>query len=122
MSRRTVTLETADYGEVQFVCPDWCVMDHRSGGYLQDIGHVAAEERFEVPTSMGPATVQVGQGRYEYGTPERTVPYLSLDLDGVVYPERVGQLEEFAQALEALAVMVRDLLPRLMELQAEGRD
>ncbi|MFJ4987916.1 DUF6907 domain-containing protein [Streptomyces sp. NPDC088732] len=120
MSARTWTLETSDAGEVTFTCPDWCVIQHRSGGFIEDIAHLAAEDQFEVPTSLGRVALQTGWGRYEYGTPEHTAPFLVTEVHATVYPERLGQVEELAQALEALAVFVRDLAPRLTDLQQEA--
>ncbi|MEU3000203.1 hypothetical protein ABZ684_21990 [Streptomyces sp. NPDC006995] len=62
MSARTITIPTADHGDVHVVEPDWCSADHTGEAYREDIEHSGAETHLVVYTPChGPVrTLPVG--------------------------------------------------------------
>lgn len=47
---RTITIPTADHGDVQVTEPDWCTADHAYEQYREDIEHSGAVTHLVIPT------------------------------------------------------------------------
>lgn len=47
---RTITIPTADHGDVTVTEPDWCTADHTFEGYREDIEHSGATTHLLIPT------------------------------------------------------------------------
>ncbi|MFF9688968.1 DUF6907 domain-containing protein [Streptomyces sp. NPDC014623] len=47
---RTITVPTADQGDVEVIEPDWCTADHTFEGYREDIEHSGAVTHLVIPT------------------------------------------------------------------------
>lgn len=55
---KTITVPTADHGDVQVTEPDWCTADHTGEAYREDIEHTGAETHLVVYTPChGPVRV-----------------------------------------------------------------
>ena len=117
---RTVTIPTCDHGQVTIPEPSWCNGQHPADGYRDDIVHASDETRHYIETSIGPVSVQTGCGQYVYGTPDRTAPYLVTEVEAVLYPETLGQVEEVAAALVEAAGYLRTLRPQLTAIRSEA--
>ncbi|MFC8704700.1 DUF6907 domain-containing protein [Streptomyces anulatus] len=59
---KTITIPTADHGDVQITEPDWCTADHTGEAYREDIEHTGAETHLVVFTPChGPVrTLPIG--------------------------------------------------------------
>ncbi|MEW2177159.1 hypothetical protein AB0890_12620 [Streptomyces sp. NPDC005406] len=49
-ARRTITVPTADHGDVTVTEPDWCTADHTFEGYREDIEHSGATTYLAIHT------------------------------------------------------------------------
>lgn len=121
MTARRITIRT-DVGDMTFTDPTWCTIEHTDDTATADIAHSGEDQRYRVPTSIGDAHVTTSVGKYEFGDADYTRPYLSVEVDLVMYPDSLEQLEETATALEEAARYVRTFAPRLAALRLDVED
>lgn len=97
--RRTVTVETGDYGRVTVPEPEWCTGDHPSVDHRSDIAHFGTESG--VPL-RGYELLAVGLAAYPFAERAARRPYLTVDTGGEYTPFHTGaDLIEFTNKVAA---------------------
>ncbi|WP_019073266.1 DUF6907 domain-containing protein [Streptomyces hokutonensis] len=116
MTRREVTIRTADHGPVTVVCPPWCQgHEGQDDEFRADIGHEGPEHTMTLPTSRGPATVLTAgleQRPYTEYAPGRAV-FVNVEIGADWYPADADGLEAMATALTDHAATLRSLAAQL---------
>jgi hypothetical protein len=122
MSRRIVRLETADRGEIELHCPEWCTDRHTAGfnTHADELVHYS-EAEYVGPVASNEASMAVTRAWQEHGATWQTEPYLSVDVTLTVYAATAAQLEQAAATLRSFAAELQNLAPKLAALQAEER-
>lgn len=120
---RTVTVHTHDHGDVTIQEPAWCTgAFHQPGGARVDVTHTSDDIPFNVETGEGSVTTMRAvfeQRPFTEREPGRGV-FVSVELDGQMYPSTPQQLDRIAAALVIHAVHLRTLARQLSVLQAVG--
>lgn len=112
---RTITLRTADHGDVTFTCPAWCVARHEPHGYRADILHAGEDVALVFRGhDIGDASlVQSPYAELPGGGLGVSVSLLGQTLDPV-------ELYDFAATLDTHADQLRDLADQLDAILAGG--
>jgi len=114
---RTITLRTADHGDVTLTCPAWCSghPDHRPDSYRADILHAGEDVALVFRGhDIGDASlVQSPYAELPGGGLGVSVSLLRRTLDP-------GELYDFAATLDTHADRLRDLADQLGVLLAGG--
>lgn len=121
---RTITLPTADHGDVTLTCPAWCSghPDHRPDSYRIDLFHESREQLLDLPVRGGSVellAVAFEQRPFVEAWPG-TTPFVNVGFSGDYHPVRVDGLEAMADALEQHATTLREYAHQLAVLLAGG--
>ncbi|MFG2637135.1 DUF6907 domain-containing protein [Streptomyces sp. NPDC048362] len=105
MSDRTVTVFTADHGDVTMPEPLWCLGDHPAEGYREDVEHRGEDIVLTVPTpchgEVQLTTLTLVQRPFSPTDPHVR---MSVDLDGDWHDLSSASLAALADAMVVLAV------------------
>ncbi|MGW3200685.1 DUF6907 domain-containing protein [Streptomyces sp. NPDC001118] len=117
---RTVTVHTADHGDVTLPEPSWCLGQHPAEGYREDIEHQGEPVRLLVDTAChGQAEVLTASlFQRPFSTHGPTGPMVTVELDDW-HEFTAASLAGFADSLVSFAVgPLNQLAERLRLLEA----
>ncbi|WP_416978679.1 DUF6907 domain-containing protein [Streptomyces sp. T028] len=120
--RRTVTIVTADHGQVTIPEPVWCLGRHQGGGACVDITHVGAEHALTLPTRRGPAVhlITALEARPYVTDSFLRGPFVGIEIGGDWHEIGLAGLERMASELEAHAEQLRERARELAVALTEG--
>ncbi|MFJ6235060.1 DUF6907 domain-containing protein [Streptomyces griseus] len=118
---RTITIPTADHGDVQVTEPDWCTADHTGEAYREDIEHTGAETHLVVFTAChGPVrTLPIGFLWRPFSPTNNQIMATLLMADDW-HELDPAALTRAADSLTGHATTLRVYARQLNELQAHG--
>ena len=117
---RTVTIRTADHGDVTVTEPDWCTADHAYEQYREDIEHSGAVTHLVISTEChGPvAAMPVGFVWRPFSPTDNRIT-AAIELDAWHEFDPAG-LDRAAAALVEHAATLRVYARQLSTLRAKG--
>lgn len=117
---RTITVPTADHGNVTVTEPDWCTADHTFEGYREDIEHSGAVTYLTIPTEChGPAHTLPVEFVWRPFSPTDALIKAAIELDGWHEFDPAG-LDRAADALIEHAATLRVYARQLATLRNES--
>ncbi|MFI7234458.1 DUF6907 domain-containing protein [Streptomyces cyaneofuscatus] len=122
MSARTITVPTADHGDVQVTEPDWCTADHTGEAYREDIEHSGAVTYLVIPTEChGPAHALPVGFVWRPFSPTANQITAAIEMDEWHEFDPAG-LHRAADALIEHAATLRVYARQLAAMQTHGGD
>nr|WTB31092.1 hypothetical protein OG781_17825 [Streptomyces sp. NBC_00830] len=116
---RTVTVQTADHGDVTLPEPSWCTGVHQEGGHRSDISHHGRPTT--VTLDDGTLLLQAQLAQFPYSVRD-TAPYVALELGDAEGEYDQAALQDLARKLLTFAaVIVPELRVRLAAAVEEAR-
>lgn len=117
---RTITIPTADHGDVEVTEPDWCTADHAYEQYREDIEHSGAVTHLVIPTEChGPARALAVGFVWRPFSPTSDQITAAIDMDQWHEFDPAG-LDRAAEALVEHAATLRVYARQLSTLRAKG--
>lgn len=116
---RTVTVHTADHGDVTLPEPTWCLGEHaeQNGGHRADISHDGPEMALEFE---GRELLSAGLVAYPFAERLARGPVAAVDLGGDWHSLDADGLRALAARLVVHAGRLRDLASELAALERAG--
>ena len=119
MSARTVTVSTADHGDVTIPEPSWCLGKHPWESYREDIAHQGAQiEAFIETPCHGRVSMLAAALVQRPFSPTDPHVRVSLDMDGDWHDLDACALDAAAAAFVDYAAVLRRLARQLPVLEA----
>lgn len=119
----TVTVQTLDHGPVTIPEPAWCLGDHETESYREDIEHQGEEVRATVPTACHGTVTAVAMSLVQRPfSPSERRTLAAVYVDGEWHEFDGAALLQLADALVLFAVTeMPQLAVRVDELNRDAR-